>query len=170
MTQFSQGRREYLVEAKVRDKSPLIGKTIEDAGLRHQSGFYIVELWRRGFKITVFGVDFLLDKGDILIFAGDTEAIADMIKSSSGLIIPEVGMLTHKSRAEVVEVVVSQNSTIANKTVRMSNFRSKYDAAIVSVHRNGELIKEKIGEVVLRSGDVLLLFAGENFVDRTLST
>ena len=170
LTQFSLGKREYLFEAKVPEKSPLIGKTIEDAGLRHSPGFYIVEIWRRGYKITVFGADFLLDKKDILVFAGDTEAIADMIRSSSGLIIPEVGMLTRKSRAEVVEVVVSQNSTIANKRVRAANFRSKYDAAIVSVHRNGELIKGKIGEVVLRSGDVLLLFTGENFVARTVAT
>ncbi len=170
LTQFSMGNREYLLEAKVSDKSQLIGKTIEEAGMRHKPGFYIVEIWRRGYKITVFGADFLLDKGDMLIFAGETEAIADMISSSSGLVIPEVGQLSHKSRAEVVEVVVSQNSTIANKTVRSANFRSKYDAAIVSVHRNGELIKEKVGEVVLKSGDVLLLFTGENFVARTIAT
>jgi di/tricarboxylate transporter len=169
-TQFSMGRREYLLEAKIVDKSPLIGQTIEEAGMLHKPGFYIVEIWRRGYKITVFGSDFLFDKGDTLIFAGETEAIADMIGSHSGLVIPEVGQLTHKSRAEVVEVVVSQNSTIANKTVRAANFRSKYDAAIVSVHRNGELIKGKIGEVVLKSGDVLLLFTGENFVARTVAT
>lgn len=170
LTQLSMGRREYLVEGKISEKSPLIGQTIEDAGLRNQPGFYILEIWRRGYKITVFGSDFLLDRGDILIFAGETDAIADMIRSNPGLTIPEVGMLTKKPRAEMVEVVVSQNSTIANKTVRESNFRSKYDAAIVSVHRNGELIKGKIGEVVLKSGDVLLLFTGENFVARTVRT
>jgi len=170
LTQLSLGRREYLIESKVKEKSPLIGKTIEEAGLRHQPGFYILEIWRRGYKITVFGSDFLLDRGDILIFAGDTDAIADVIKSNPGLIIPEVGMLSKKPRAEMVEVVVSQNSTLVHKTVRESNFRSKYDAAIVSVHRNGELIKGKIGEVILKSGDVLLLFAGENFVDRTIRT
>jgi di/tricarboxylate transporter len=168
LTQLSLGRREYLVEGKVREKSPLIGKTIEEAGLRHQPGFYILEIWRRGYKITIFGSDFLLDKGDTLIFAGDTEAIADVIKSNPGLVIPEVGMLSKKPRAEMVEVVVSQNSTIANKTVSEARFRSKYDAAIVSVHRNGELIKGKIAEVILKSGDVLLLFTGENFVERTV--
>lgn len=170
LTQFSLGSREYLIEAKVRDKSPLIGKTIEEAGLRQKSGVHIVEIWRRGYLINVFGSDFLLDRGDILIFAGETEAIADMIGSEPGLEIAEVGMLTRKSRTEVVEVVVSQNSTIANKRVRDANFRSKYDAAIVSVHRNGEQIKGKVGEVILKSGDVLLLFTGENFVARTVAT
>ncbi len=170
LTQFSLGRREYMVEAKIVQKSPLIGKTIEEAGLRNQLGFHIVEIWRRGYKISVFGADFLLDRGDILILAGETEAIADMVKSRSGLNIPEVGMLSKKSRTEIVEVVVSQNSTIVNKTVREANFRSKYDAAIVSVHRNGELIKGKVGEVILKAGDVLLLFTGENFVARTVAT
>jgi di/tricarboxylate transporter len=169
LTQFSLGRREYMVEAKIVQKSPLIGKTIEEAGLRNQLGFHIVEIWRRGYKISVFGEDFLLDRGDILILAGETEAIADMVKSRSGLNIPEVGMLSKKSRTEIVEVVVSQNSTIVNKTVREANFRSKYDAAIVSVHRNGELIKGKVGEVILKAGDVLLLFTGENFVARTVA-
>lgn len=158
-----------MVEAKVVHKSPLIGKTIEEAGLRSQPGFHIVEIWRRGYKISVFGADFLLDRGDILIFAGETESIADMVRSRSGLSIPEVGMLLKKSRTEMVEVVVSQNSTIVNKTVREAGFRSKYDAAIVSVHRNGELIKGKIGEVILKAGDVLLLFTGENFVARTVA-
>ena len=170
LTQLSLGRREYMVEAKVLHKSPLIGKTIEEAGLRNQPGFHIVEIWRRGYKISVFGADFLLDRGDILILAGETEAIADMVKSRSGLNIPEVGMMSKKSRTEIVEVVVSQNSTIVNKTVRETGFRSKYDAAIVSVHRNGELIKGKVGEVILKAGDVLLLFTGENFVARTVAT
>ena len=170
LTQLSMGRREYLVEGRVGEKSPLIGKTIEDAGLRHQPGFYILEIWRRGYKITVFGSDFLLDRGDTLVFSGDTESIAEVIKSNPGLTIPEVGMLSKKPRTEMVEVVVSQNSTLVNNTVRESNFRSKYDAAIVSVHRNGELIKGNIGEVALKSGDVLLLFTGENFVSRTIRT
>jgi len=67
-------------------------------------------------------------------------------------------------------VVVSQNSGVINRTVRETNFRSKYDAAIISVHRNGEQIKGKIGEVILKAGDVLLLFAGADFVTRSMNT
>jgi di/tricarboxylate transporter len=54
--------------------------------------------------------------------------------------------------------------------VRDSNFRGKYDAAIIAVHRNGERIEGKPGGVVLKAGDVLLLFAGENFKSRTKDT
>lgn len=170
ITQFSTTRREYLIEARIKDKSQLIGKTVEEAHLRAQTGFYLMELWRRGYKITEFTDDLLLDKGDLLVFAGDTQVIADMIKSETGLSIPEVGMLSKRSRMEVIEVVVSQNSNLIGNSVRETNFRSRYDAAILSVHRNGEMLKGKTGEAVLKAGDVLLLYTGEKFVTRSTQT
>lgn len=170
ITEFSTRGREYLIEARVREKSPLIGKTIEEAGFRQQPGFYLLELWRRGYKITEFNPEFLLDRGDLLVFAGDTQLIVDMINSNSGLTLPEAGMMTKRSKTEIIEVVVSQNSNLLNISVRETNFRAKYDAAILSVHRNGEMIEGKMGEVILKAGDVLLLFAGEQFVSRTIQT
>jgi di/tricarboxylate transporter len=170
ITQFSTGGREYLLEARIPDKSELIGKTIEESGLINFPGIDLVEIWRRGFKINDFGQELLMDKGDILIFAGDNETIADMIKEQHGLSIPEVGTFAKKKRSEIVEVVVSQNSTLINKTVRESDFRNKYDAAVISIHRNGELIKGRVGEVDQKAGDVLLLFAGADFVQRTAAT
>lgn len=170
MTQFSTGGREYLLEARIPEKSELVGKTIEESGFKNFPGIDLVEIWRRGYKITDFGPELLMDRGDILIFAGDNETIADMIKEQRGLSLPEVGMFTKKKRSEIVEVVVSQNSTLINKTVRASDFRNKYDAAVISIHRNGELIKGRIGEVEQKAGDVLLLFAGADFVQRTATT
>lgn len=50
-------------------------------------------------------------------------------------------------------------------TVKESRFRSKFKAAIIAVHRQGEHVREKIGDIVLRGGDTLLLEASENFSD-----
>ena len=170
ITAFSTSKREYLIEAKIKDKSQLIGKTVEEARLRGQPGFYLMEIWRRGFKITEFNANLLLDKGDVLVFAGDTQVIADMINSDSGLSIPEAGLLANRTRTELVEVVVSQNSNLINNTARSTNFRSRYDAAILSVHRNGEMLKGKAGDTMLKAGDVLLLYTGERFVASSTQT
>ena len=170
ITQFSSETREYLIEVKIPEKSHLIGKTVEESGIKNQQGIELVELWRRGFKINQYGPELLLDRGDILMFAGDPEVIADMIHNMPGITVPEVGMYSRKKHSEIVEVVVSQNSSIINRTVREANFRSKYDAAIISVHRNGEQIRGKITDVELKAGDVLLLFAGGDFVARTTNT
>jgi len=167
---FSSNAREYVIEAKVSSKSHLIGKTVGETGLREIQGLELVTIIRKSFRITSVPSEVVLDKGDILIFAGDTKNIAELITTNSGLVLPEVGMLTKVRRADVNEVVVSQNSTLINKSVRDSNFRGKYDTAIIAVHRNGEKIEDKLGSVILKSGDVLLLFAGENFISRTKDT
>ena len=167
---FSGDTREYIIEAKVRAKSHLIGKTITEAGLIDLKGLYLVEILRRSFRISAVSPDLILDRGDMLVFAGETSRIAELINANSGLVLPEVGMLTKKRRAEIVEIVVSQNSSLISKSVRESNFRSKYDAAIIAVHRNGERIEGKLGNVLLKAGDVLLLYTGGDFVSRTATT
>jgi di/tricarboxylate transporter len=133
-------------------------------------GLNLAAILRKSFRITDVPADVVLDGGDILVFTGETRNIADLIRDKSGLSIPEVGMLTRVRHANVNEVVVSQNSRLINKSVRDTDFRGKFDAAIIAVHRNGEKIEGKLGNVILKSGDVLLLFAGENFVSRTKDT
>jgi di/tricarboxylate transporter len=167
---YSYDTREYLIEAKVRANSHLIGKTISEAGLRNLKGLFLVEILRRSFRISAVAPDVILDRGDVLVFAGETSRIAELINSQSGLVLPEVGMLTKKKRAEIVEIVVSQNSPLINKSVRETDFRGKYDAAIIAVHRNGERIEGKLGNVTLKAGDVLLLYTGGDFLSRTLNT
>jgi di/tricarboxylate transporter len=90
-----------------------------------------------------------------------------MINSGSGLTLKQVGMFKKKRHTEVMELVVSQNATLVNKTVKESNFRNLFDAAILAIHRNGERIPGKIGNVRLRAGDVLLVLAGEDFQERS---
>jgi len=163
---YSSHARQYVVQAQVRANSFLIGKTIKEANLRDLKGIYLVELVRKNVKIPAVSPDVVLEPGDILVFAGDTNRITDLLNSNSGLTLPEVGMMYKKKRTEIVEIVISQNSALVNKTVKEYNFRSKYDAAVISIHRNGERIEGKIGQVELKAGDVLLLFTGEDFYNR----
>jgi len=162
--------REYVVEAKVRTKSHLIGKTVGESGLKDINGLTLTAILRKSITIIEVPPEVVLDQGDTLVFKGETQHIADLLSSKSGLILPEVGMLRRLSRAHVNEVVISQNSVLINKSVRNTDFRGKYDAAIIAVHRNGERIEGKPGGVVLKAGDVLLLFAGENFLSLSKDT
>ncbi len=170
ITDFSRHSREYIIEARVRSDSHLTGNTIEESGLKSLRGLKLVEVIRESYKISPVTTDVILEKNDTLVFAGDTSTITDLINSSSGLTLPEIGMLLRRRESEVIEIVVSQNSSIINKNVRDINFRGLYDAAILAVHRNGERISRKIGDVVLKAGDVLLIFAGQDFVRRTQDT
>ncbi len=54
-------------------------------------------------------------------------------------------------------LVIASHSGLIGKTPRECNFRSRYGAVIVSVHREGQHIRSKIGSIVLQVGDCLLL-------------
>ena len=167
---FSTKSREYLVEAQIRPNSKLIGKTIEGAGLRNLKGSFLVEITRGEQRLSAVSPSEIMQEEDILVFAGDTGSIAEMINSDTGLALTQIGMFVKKPHTEVLEIVVSHNSTLITKTVRQTGFRGKYDAAILAVHRNGERIPGKIGAVKLKAGDVLLLLAGDDFAKRSYDT
>lgn len=167
LDKFSENSRQYIVEAHVRPGSDLNGKTIGEANLRNLQGLYLFQIKRDNMKLTAVSSEFVLAEGDRLFFAGATETIADLVLANSGLTLPTVGMLSHKKQLEVVEIVVSHNSTLISKTVKEANFRGKYDAAVIAIHRNGERMSGKIGDVKVRAGDVLLLLGGDDFTART---
>ena len=170
ITDFSIKSREYMVEAQIKSNSRIIGKTIEEAGLRNLKGLYIVELSRGNQHLSAVSPLVILKEGDLLVFAGDTETVAEMINTDLGLGLTQVGMFAKRSNTAVLEVVVSHNSTLVSKTVRQTGFRGKYEAAILAIHRNGERVSGKIGSVKLKAGDVLLLLAGDDFTKRSNDT
>jgi di/tricarboxylate transporter len=163
LDEFNRNKREYLLETKVQPDSPLAGKTVEAAGLRHLSGVFLAEVIRDEQTITPVGPTQELEANDTLIFAGNTNDIMDLVTQDRGLALPEPGSALQRERLKLVEVVVSNNSNLIGKKVKETDFRSRYNAAIVAIHRNGSTLRGKIGDIKIHQGDLLLLFAGKRF-------
>ncbi|MDZ7742714.1 MAG: SLC13 family permease [Bacteroidota bacterium] len=160
---FSKKQREYMVEVRVKSSSKLSGKSIEEAGLRNLPGLFLVEIRRNELTLPAVSPYTKIFENDVMYFAGETETIAELVREKNGLQLSQMGMYAKKDHTELLEVVVSYNSTLVGKVVRESNFRARFDAAIIAIHRNGEKISGKIGDVKLMAGDVLLLLAGDDF-------
>lgn len=159
--------REFFIETMVKSNSPLLGKTVENARLRNLKGLYLVELIRDEHSITPVSPDEILQEEDTLIFAGETTAVEEISKSDLGLTLPKTVERMIDKKSSINEIVVSFNSSLIGKKVMDTDFRARFDAAIVAVHRNGEKLSGKIGEIELRAGDVLLVFSGSDFLSRT---
>ncbi len=163
---FEKNAREYLIETVLAHNSTLTNNTVIDAGLRNLRGVYLVEIIRDDQVISPVEPTEELRKDDILIFAGNTEDVVDLVNSDRGLMLPNVANTDGLAQVNVVEAVVSNNSSLTGKTAKESNFRNRYDAAIVAIHRNGERLSGKIGEITLYQGDLLLLYAGPDFQEK----
>ncbi len=162
--------RDYIVEGRIKTNSSLIGKTINEAGLRNLEGLFLFEILRENIRITAVPNDTILIEEDILLFTGNTKSIADFVKSKKGIEIPSVGMFSRKKNTEVIEIVISHNSSLNGKTLKEVNFRARFDATAIAVHRDGETVAGKIGNVELKSGDAVLLLAGTYFEARLKDT
>ena len=163
---LAESSREYIVETVVNKNSQLVGKSVEQAGLRHLEGLYLVEIIRDNEKIRSVAPEEKIMEEDVLLFAGATETLTNLIQRIPGLSLPDKvtqGLLDVK---EMHEVVIPYNSVLSGKTVKESNFRAKLDAAIVAIHRNGELLSGKIGNMIMQPGDLLMLFCGRDFSKR----
>ncbi len=161
--------REFTLEVLVSPQGPLVGKTIQSAGLRDLNSLYLVEIERAGSIITAVSSEEKLKGSDRLVFAGDTQAITDLLRIN-GLEAPlsEGNTTLDKESAErrIVEAVVSPSCEAVGYAIRDVHFRNRYGAVILAVARNGERIKGNLGNIKLEAGDTLLLEARPAFVSR----
>lgn len=160
--------REYTVEMTVAPDSPLVGRTIEEAGLRHLPNMYLMEIDRHGEVIAAVGPTQKLEADDRLVFVGVVESVKDLQKIRG--LVPATDQVfkldAPRIERRLIEAVVSNTCPIAGKTIREGRFRSIYNAAVIAVGRNGERLKMKIGDITLRPGDTLLLEAHPQFVEQ----
>lgn len=160
--------REYAVSMRVEEGGALSGMTIADAGLRHLQHSFLSELQSKGHVIPAVGPEEILKDNDILVFVGQPEAVSEL-RQFRGLVPAEGEILKldvpYSSRA-LIEAVVSPTSNLVGKTVKESTFRTLFGGVILSVSRNGQRISQKVGSIVVRSGDTLLLEAARGFVRR----
>jgi di/tricarboxylate transporter len=165
MEQLGEQRREYTISMRVDPAGPLVGRTVSEAALRNLPGLFLVEIDRGLHAVTPVGPDEVLQAGDRLVFAGVVSTIVD-VQRIRGL-LPVAGTDAGPEPARtlhLVEAVVSPSSPLVGESIREAGFRGVYDAAVVGVHRNGERVGGKIGEIVLRPGDTLLLQTGPAFL------
>jgi di/tricarboxylate transporter len=159
--------RAYTVEMMVEPGSSLAGKTIEEAGLRHLSGMYLMEIDRNEQVLTAVGPETKLQGKDRLIFVGIVESVVELQRIRG--LKPATNQVFKLDAPPgdrcLVEAVVSDTCPVVGKSIREGRFRSLYDAAIIAVARSGERIQKKIGDIVLQAGDTLLLATHPSFVD-----
>lgn len=157
----SEARSTYFLEARVADGSPMIGRSIEDNRLRNLEGLFLLEIEREGRLISPVGPAEVLHAGDILVFTGEVARV-QALQRFAGLEVFGAGA-DALLKSNLVEVVLSNESDLANKTLREVDFRTMFDAGVVGIRRGDKRLTGQLGRIPLRVGDSLLLAAGADF-------
>jgi di/tricarboxylate transporter len=154
---------EYVIETTVEVGSPIIGKTVSDAGLRHLKEIFLVEIKRGSSVIAAVGPDEIINEGDILYFAGNTKGIFTLILENKGLLLAEESHVKNNAFFNLTEAVVPSGSSLIGATLKECSFRNTYKGSVISIYRKGEKVIGNLGETKIQAGDLFLLLTGKDW-------
>ncbi|WP_095497564.1 SLC13 family permease [Paraferrimonas haliotis] len=153
----------YLIGTKVTKDSELVGKSVEENGLRNLESLFLVEIIRDGRLISPVSPEHVIQANDRLLFSGDIKKVTVLAQFQGlSLFADDSGL----PLSNLSEVVIRPESRLVGSTLKKSGFRALFDAAVVAIKRDGEAISGKLGDVELRSGDYLALAIGNDFNQR----
>lgn len=169
LVQFEENTRKFVVELQVNGNYPHIGKSLHEAGLRRLQGLYLFQIIRDGKTIAPVSRHEILHENDHMFFTGLPETIFELQKEQGLTIVPD-GQYDPQNidsdKIKTYEVVISNVSPLLGKKVKNCNFRNRYNAAILGIHRSGSRINEKIGDIELKANDTLFILAQKDFYDK----
>jgi di/tricarboxylate transporter len=166
-TEMEEEGRRFAVEMLVEPDGPMDGKTVTEANLRHLSGLFLASIDRGDTTIAPVRPETVLRGGNRLHFVGSVERVVDL-QEMPGLRSAELEHVLDLKDPSVryFEAVVGTRSPLVGRTLSDAGFRSAYQAAVVGIHRSGQLVEGRLGTTPIRVGDTLILVSDPGFKER----
>jgi len=156
---------DYIAEVRVPKGSSVIGKRVAELDeMAAEADVEIVGLIRRGQRMPGLARRTEIRAGDVLVLEARPEEIEDFIGAAG---LEHVGSGTSALDAEdlaLVEAVVPESSRLAGRAARSVRLLYRYGVALVGVSREGQRFRERVRDLELRPGDVLLLLGTDERV------
>ncbi len=159
--------RPFTVALRVSPGGPLDGASVAAGGLRQLGAVYLVGVERADELIAPVNPDLVLHGDDQLTFAGQVDDVVEL-QRMAGLELVEgnhVDALENGQHAWF-EAVIGATSPLVGRSVKQADFRRRYQAAVIAIHRAGEGLEGTLGQTRLHLGDSLLLVADVDFASR----
>jgi Di- and tricarboxylate transporters len=161
-TLIDLSQRKFLTEVLVPRDSPLIGKTLAEAGMSRKRGHHVVDVIRDASS-------FNPEHGEPKLQAGDRVVLRTSVAEFVGLRTggdlkfdptanPGTDVQPISTRdVRMMEGIVGPRSSLVGQRVGDLNLRRLYDTYILAIHRQNENLHTNFDQVRLQFGDTLLL-------------
>ena len=162
----------YLTEFKINENSPLCGKTLLDRKINENYDVIVLDVLRGGEIITSNLRSLVLKQEDILFVKGsfdNFQRLKEIEKLS--LLIDE--KLTQKELEQedniLAECLITDNSELIGQTLQEANFRRSFGSFVLAIRREGEVIRRKLSQFILKPFDTLLVYGPQDRVNQLAS-
>ncbi len=160
--------REYVSEVLVLPGSQLIGKTLGEADINVELDLNVLGIIRGKEQRIAPSPNERVNEGDLLIVEGKLANILN-VKAEAGLEIKADFELNDRAlesdEIELFEVMIMRDSRLVGQNLKTVNFRQIYDLTVLAINRHGEKFLDKISDVRLKFGDVLLVQGNRSLIE-----
>lgn len=164
--------KDYLTEAKLREKSPLAGKTVADLKAIGGDAIEIVSILRNERRVQAPLPDASLKAGDILLLRGDA-AVLERVVAEGGLDLAGKDRPTHKEDAldpdRIAEAIIGPDSTLIGQSAGDIALHSRFGINMIAISRSGERFSQRLRDIRLRAGDIVVIQGDEKLLPEKLS-
>lgn len=157
------GLKDYVSEVVITPRSNLVGQTVRSSQIQRIYDVDILEIIHDGNHFPQPLADKTLSAGDILLVRGGREDLLK-IRDGQGLeILPDVQFGQKSWQADMsdeegaAEAMVLADSNLIGSTLKEMRFRQRYNCTVLAIRRGQELVRDRLGKVPLRFGDLLLV-------------
>lgn len=150
----------YLTEVQIPAGSELIGQSLHGSRLQRRFDVDVLELHRDQERFLPPLADRTLMLGDRLLLRCSREDLLRLQQDHTVVLAPtpeETLRPDRQNDQRLVEVLLPSGSTLAGDCLRDLRFRQRYNATVLALRRGNAVLRERLGRVQLREGDVLLL-------------
>lgn len=159
---------DYIIELRVMEDSPLIGKTVSNSVLGSSGAATVLEILRAEEKLWR-PLHEPLRSGDVLLVSGKLDDLMELRDSSKLVIEPRFKLEDEILRTDdvaLVEILVAPRSRLIGHTLAELSFTRRYNALALGIQRRGHTLRDKLRDVTLHFGDALLLQAPKAEIER----
>ena len=157
----------YVTEIILTPNAKSVGSSIKNSRLVKSLEIEIIQIVRDNIQLAPFP-GFILQANDVLTVSCDIEKLKKLM-TLEGVILKSEKILNRDlhltSNMVHMEAMVKVNSKMENHSLKKYNFRAHFEGAtVLAIRHRDEIIHQKLGNVKLKSGDVLLIYAHKDIV------
>ena len=166
----------YLAEVVLGKDSTDVDHAVVQSKLVSQYGAQILSIKRNHHRMYEINGDTILRAEDSMKILIDPQHLSQLMdKGGYTLIGDKTNLLESENKKDnkdektIYEVMIPYGSPLAERSLRQLNFRNIYYASVLALRHRKEIITQDFSNVVLKEGDMLLLYAAQKDIQALTS-
>ncbi|GEO07468.1 membrane protein [Adhaeribacter aerolatus] len=160
----------YMAEIVLLENNPDKDKKVSTSRLTQDFRAQVLAIIRRNEKIyNINGDTFLRENDAIKILISPLEL--SQLKQTKGYLLANDldSSIAESEEKQIYEVMIPHGSELAGNSLEKLDFRNVFYSSVLAIRHRDETITKHLSEVILKEGDMLLLFAAKKDISTLTS-